>query len=57
MMYSGYVKVVPGKPQTGHVKLKISPGIGEAKFSLGKGKKSLGHVSLSLLQRGVSMEC
>ena len=36
----GYVKVAPGKPQTGRVQLKISPGTGEAKFSLGEGKKS-----------------
>ena len=42
MIYVGYVKVVPGKPQTGRVKLKISPGTGEAKFSLGERKKSTG---------------
>ena len=34
--------IASGKPQTGRVKLKISPGIGEAKFSLGEGKKSIG---------------
>ena len=42
MIYAGYVKVVPGKPQTGRVKLKISRGSGEAKFSLGEGKKRTG---------------
>ena len=35
-------------------KLKISPGTGEAKFSLGKGENPLGRVSLGLLQRDVS---
>ena len=39
MTYAGYVKVAPGKPQTGWVKLKFSLGTGEAKFSLGEGKK------------------
>ena len=42
IMYAGYVKVAPGKPQTGRVKFKISPGTGEAKFSLGEGKNPLG---------------
>ena len=42
MMYAGYVKVAPGKPQTVRVKLKFSPGTGEAKLSLGEGKKSTG---------------
>ena len=42
MMYAGYVKVASGKPQTVRVKLKFSPGTGEAKFSLGEGKKSTG---------------
>ena len=50
MIFAGYAKVAPGKPQTGRVKLKISPGTGEAKFSLVEGKQ----VSLGLLQRGVS---
>ena len=40
MIYAGYVKVALGKPQTGQVKLKITPGTGEAKFSLGEVKKS-----------------
>ena len=40
MIYAGYVKVAPGKPQTGRVKLKISSGSGKAKLSLGEGKKS-----------------
>ena len=40
MIFAGYVKVAPGKPQTGWVKLKISPGTGKAKFSLGEGKIS-----------------
>ena len=40
MVCVGHVKVAPGKPQTGRVKLKISPGTGEVKFSLGEGKKS-----------------
>ena len=42
MICAGYVKVALGKPQTGRVKLKISPATGEAKFSLGEGKKSAG---------------
>ena len=42
MIYAGYVKAAPGKPQTGRVKLKISPGNGEDKFLLGEGKKSTG---------------
>ena len=42
MIYAGYVKVAQGKPQTGRVKLKILPCTGEAKFSLGEGKKSTG---------------
>ena len=42
MIHAGYVKVVPGKPQTGRVKLKISSATGEAKSSLGEGKKSTG---------------
>ena len=43
MIYAGYVKVAPEKPQTGRVKLKVSPGTTEkAKFSLGDGKKSTG---------------
>ena len=46
MIYARYAEVAPGKPQTGRVKLKISPGSGEAKFPLGR-------VSLDLLQRGV----
>ena len=50
MIFAGYAKVAPGKPQTGWVKLKISPGPGEAKFSLVEGQQ----VSLGLLQRGVS---
>ena len=41
MIYAGYVKVAPGKQQTGPVKLKISPGTGEAKFSLSETKKVL----------------
>ena len=53
MIYAGYVKVVPGKPQTGRVKLKISRGSGEAKFSLGEGKNALGRVSVGLLRRDV----
>ena len=42
MIYAGYVKVAPWKPQTGRVKLKISPGTREAKFSLAEGKNSTG---------------
>ena len=42
MIYAGYVKVAPGKPQTARVKLEISPGTREAKFSPGEGKKSTG---------------
>ena len=43
MVYAGYVKVGPGKAQTGRVKLQIRhAGTGEAKFSLGEGKISTG---------------
>ena len=42
MIFAGYVKIAPGKPQTGRVKLKILLGIGEAKFSQGEGKQSTG---------------
>ena len=42
MIYSGYVKVALGKPETGQVKLKFSPGTLEAKFSLGEWNKSNG---------------
>ena len=42
MIYAGYVKVAPGKPQTSRAKLKISPGAWEAKFSLCEGQKSSG---------------
>ena len=41
MIYTGYVKVAPGKPLTGQEKLRISPGR-EDKFSLGEGKNPLG---------------
>ena len=34
MIYAGYVKVAQGKPQSGRVKWKISPGTGEAIVSL-----------------------
>ena len=40
--YAVYVNVAPGKPQTGWIKLKISPGTGEAKFLQGEGKKCTG---------------
>ena len=45
---AGYVKVASGKLQTGQVKLKTSPGTGEAKFSLSEGKNPLVRVSLGL---------
>ena len=41
MIYAGYVKVTPVVQQTGQLKLKFSPGTGEAKFSLSEGKKSI----------------
>ena len=44
-LYAKYVKVAPGKPQTGRVKLKISQGTGEVRFSLGEGKQSAGSVT------------
>ena len=55
MTRAGCVKAAQGKPQSSRVKLKISPGTGEAKFSLGAAgeKNPLGRVSLGLLQRGV----
>ena len=52
MICTGYVKVAPVNSQTGQEKLKISPGNGEVKFSLGEGKNPLGRVSLGLIQRG-----
>ena len=46
MIYAGYVKVGPGKPQTDRVKLQIRhAGTGEAKFSLGEGKIFTGSVT------------
>ena len=41
-IYAGHVKVALGKQQTDQIKLKISPGTGEAKSSLGEEKKSTG---------------
>ena len=41
MTNAGHVKVAPRKPQTGRVKLKISPDTGEA-FYWVKGKNSTG---------------
>ena len=38
MMYAGYVKIAPGKPQTGRVKLQISSGTGEAILTARKEK-------------------
>ena len=40
------------EPQTGRVKLRISPATGEAKFPLGEGKIH-GWVLLGVLQRGI----
>ena len=48
MIYVGY-----GKPQTGQVKLKISPSTGEAKFSLGEAGKKFN--ASGLLQKSVFM--
>ena len=42
MIFARYVKVAPGKPQTGRVKSKFSPRAKEAKYSLDEGKKSTG---------------
>jgi len=42
MIHAGCVKVAPGKPHTGRVKLKISPDTREAKFSVAERKKSTG---------------
>ena len=42
MIHAAFVKVAPGRPKTDRVKFKISPCIGEAKFSLAEGKKSTG---------------
>ena len=57
MIYTGYVKVAPGKPQTGQAKSKFSPRTKEDNFSLGEGKKSTGsgRVSQGLLQMGVQV--
>ena len=54
MIYARYVKVAPGKPQIGRVKLKLSSGTGEAIFSLGEGKIPLSRVSLGLLHGDVA---
>ena len=53
MIHAGCVKVAPGKPHTGRVKLKISPDAREAKFSVAERKKSteLGFI------RSVKEEC
>ena len=53
MIYAGYVKVAPGKPQTGWVKSKFSPRTKEAKFSLDEGKKSTGSVFHRVYYTGV----
>ena len=50
MTYGAYVNVAPGKPQTGQVKLRISPGTEEAKFLMGEAKDPL-----RLLQSGVTL--
>ena len=42
MICAGNVKVASGRPQTGRVKLNISPVTGEVEFSFGEGKKSNG---------------
>lgn len=54
MIYAMYVKVAPGKPQTGPVKLieKFHQVPGRLNFRWVNGKNSLGRVSLCLLQRG-----
>ena len=62
MIYAGYVKVTLGKPQTGWEKLKISLASGEAKFSLGQGKKFTGSVTEGYIKvlysiQKVSIEC
>lgn len=55
MIYAEYIYVAPGKPHTGPVKLKISPGTGRLNFHWVKGKSHcMGRVSLGLLQRGDS---
>ena len=53
MIFARYVKVAPGKPQTGRVKSKFSPRAKEAKYSVDEGENPLGRVSPGLLQRGV----
>ena len=53
MIYAGYVKVAPRKPQTGRVEIKISPGMGKTKFSLGERKKSTGSGFTGSVYRGV----
>ena len=45
MIYTGYVKVTPGKPQTGRVKLNFHRVLGRL--------NPLVRVSMGLLQRGV----
>ena len=42
MIYTAYVTVAPGRPQTDRIKGKISVRTEEAKFSLSEGKKSTG---------------
>ena len=55
MIHAGYVKITPGKSQTGRVKLKISLDTEEAKFSLGEERKSTesGFTGVGVLQRDV----
>ena len=55
VIYAGYVKVAQGKPLSGRVKWKISPGTRETIVSLGEGKNPLGRAPLGLLQRGIQM--
>ena len=54
MIYAGYVNLAPAKPQNGRLKLTISLGTGEAKFSLEEGKIPLRRVSLGLLHGNVA---
>lgn len=53
MIYTGYVKITPGKPQTGRVKLNFHQVPGRLNFHSVMGINPLVRVSLGLLQKGV----
>ena len=55
MIHAAFVKVAPGRPKTDRVKFKISPCIGEAKFSLaeGRGEEGKGEDKVRKLEQSI----